>query len=191
MEFGPRALGNRSIIADPRNQQMQSVMNLKIKQRESFRPFAPAVLAEDVAKYFDINCLSPYMLLVADVQSDLRLAAGGKSLRGMAKLNELRSSLPAITHVDYSARVQTVHQTTNPEFYALLQAFKALSGESVLINTSFNVRGEPPVCSPQDAVRCFLATDMDYLVMNNFILEKSQQSAEHINQAKAVTFEKD
>ena len=191
MEFGPRALGNRSIIGDPRNQQMQSLMNLKIKQRESFRPFAPAVLAEDVGKYFDIDCPSPYMLLVAEVQGDLRVAPGGNTLRGMDKLHEIRSSIPAVIHVDYSARVQTVHQATNPEFYALLEAFKALSGESVLINTSFNVRGEPPVCSPQDAVRCFLATEMDYLVMNNIVLEKTQQSATQINQAKAVTFEMD
>ena len=191
MEFGPRALGNRSIIGDPRNQQMQSVMNLKIKQRESFRPFAPAVLAEDVAKYFTITCSSPYMLLVADVREDLRLSHSGETLFGIDKLNQARSSLPAITHVDYSARVQTVHKKTNPQFYKLLEAFKAKTGESVLINTSFNVRGEPPVCSPQDAVRCFLATDMDYLVMNNIMLKKTQQRAEHISQAQAVTFEMD
>jgi carbamoyltransferase len=191
MEFGPRALGNRSIIGDPRNKKMQSVMNLKIKQRESFRPFAPAVMAEDAAKYFDIDCPSPYMLLVADVQANLRLNNSDETLFGIDKLNQSRSTLPAITHVDYSARVQTVHKETNPQFYKLLEAFKALTNESVLINTSFNVRGEPPVCSPQDAVRCFLATDMDYLVMNNILLKKTEQSAVHITQAKAVTFEKD
>lgn len=191
MEFGPRALGNRSIIGDPRNQQMQSVMNLKIKQRESFRPFAPAVLAEDVAKYFTITCPSPYMLLVADVREDLRLSHSEETLFGIDKLNQSRSSLPAITHVDYTARVQTVHKETNLQFYKLLEAFKAKTGESVLINTSFNVRGEPPVCSPQDAVRCFLATDMDYLVMNNIMLKKTEQRAEHISQAQTVTFEMD
>jgi len=191
MEFGPRALGNRSIIGDPRNQSMQSVMNLKIKQRESFRPFAPAVLAEDVTDYFEIDCASPYMLLVAQVQDSLHIQSEKHSAFGIDRLNQARSSLPAITHVDYSARVQTVHQNTNPEFYALLKAFKDITGIGVLINTSFNVRGEPPVCSPEDAVRCFLATEMDYLVMNNIVLDKNQMCSEQIQKAKSVTFERD
>jgi carbamoyltransferase len=191
MEFGPRALGNRSIIGDPRNQNMQSLMNLKIKQRESFRPFAPAVLAEDVSDYFVIDCASPYMLLVAQVQHNLHIQSETHSAFGIDRLNQARSSLPAITHVDYSARVQTVHQKTNPEFYALLKAFKEVTGIGVLINTSFNVRGEPPVCSPQDAVRCFLATKMDYLVMNKIVLDKKLMCQEQIQKAKSVTFERD
>lgn len=190
MEFGPRALGNRSIIGDPRNTDMQATMNLKIKYRESFRPFAPAVLAEDVSEYFDHDCSSPYMLMVADVKPALRLTTDD-SLFGIDKLNQKRSSLPAITHVDYSARIQTVHEQTNPEFHKLLTAFKAQTDCSVLINTSFNVRGEPPVCSPEDAIRCFLATDMDYLVMNNIVLSKTEQPQSAIDRAKAVKFEKD
>jgi carbamoyltransferase len=191
MEFGPRALGNRSIIGDPRNQNMQSVMNLKIKQRESFRPFAPAVLAEDVVDYFEIDCASPYMLMVAQVHENLHIQSEKPPAFGIDRLNQARSSLPAITHVDYSARVQTVHHSTNPEFYALLKAFKQKTGIGVLINTSFNVRGEPPVCSPEDAVRCFLATEMDYLVMNTIRLDKTQMCQEQIQQAKSVTFERD
>lgn len=190
MEFGPRALGNRSIIGDPRNTEMQATMNLKIKYRESFRPFAPVVLAEDVQKYFQHNTASPYMLMVADVNPELRLATDG-ALFGIDKLNQKRSTLPAITHVDYSARLQTVHQETNPEFYKLLSAFKARTDCSVLINTSFNVRGEPPVCSPEDAIRCFLATEMDYLVMNNIVLSKTAMPEDAIAAAKAVEFEKD
>lgn len=191
MEFGPRALGNRSIIGDPRNQKMQSQMNLKIKNRESFRPFAPAVLAEDVHKYFELNTASPYMLLVADVQNDLRNQNLDDSLFGIDKLNQARSSLPAITHVDFSARVQTVHQETNSAFYSLIEAFKKRTGDGVVINTSFNVRGEPPVCSPQDAMRCFLATDMDYLVMGSVVVDKTQMKDVHIQAAKAVEFAKD
>jgi carbamoyltransferase len=192
MEFGPRALGNRSIIGDPRSPKMQSVMNLKIKQRESFRPFAPAVLAEDLKEYFVLNTPSPYMLLVADVQPSLLInKPDEEALFGLEKLNQLRSSLPAITHVDNSARVQTVHAETNPEFYALIQAFKQLTGCGVVINTSFNVRGEPPVCSPQDAIRCFLATDMDFLVMNNMVLDKHNMPTELINAAKSHSFEMD
>ncbi|PKG99325.1 carbamoyltransferase [Paraglaciecola sp. MB-3u-78] len=191
MEFGPRALGNRSIIGDPRNQDMQSVMNLKIKQRESFRPFAPAVLAEDVSNYFAIDCASPYMLLVAQVQENLHVSSENHFAFGIDRLHQARSTLPAITHVDYSARVQTVHQNTNPEFYGLLKAFKKMTGIGVLINTSFNVRGEPPVCSPQDAIRCFLATEMDYLVMNNVMLDKNQMCQAQILKAKSVTFERD
>lgn len=191
MEFGPRALGNRSIIGDPRNQKMQSQMNLKIKNRESFRPFAPAVLEQDVSEYFELDRPSPYMLLVADVQPSLRVKETDDSLFGIDKLNQARSSMPAITHVDYSARVQTVSQKTNPEFYQLLTEFKALTGMSVLINTSFNVRGEPPVCSPADAVRCFLATEMDYLVMGNYLLDKKAMDADKIAAAKSVEFAKD
>lgn len=191
MEFGPRALGNRSIIGDARSPKMQSQMNLKIKQRESFRPFAPAVLAEDVSAYFELNVPSPYMLLVADVQPAIRNEIQDNEKQGIDKLHQHRSSIPAITHVDYSARVQTVHSNTNPIFYGLLTQFKKLTNTPVLINTSFNVRGEPPVCSPKDAVRCFLATEMDYLVMGNIILDKTSQTQDAIAQAKTVTFAKD
>ncbi|NVK25852.1 MAG: carbamoyltransferase [Gammaproteobacteria bacterium] len=190
MEFGPRSLGNRSIIGDPRNSKMQSTMNLKIKYRESFRPFAPAVLAEDVDKYFEQSTPSPYMLLVANVKKDLCLDTDD-SLFGIEKLKQKRSSLPAITHVDYSARIQTVHQETNPEFHKLLTEFKQKTGCSVLVNTSFNVRGEPPVCSPEDAIRCFLATEMDYLVMNNIVLAKDAQPKDAIEKAKSIKFEMD
>jgi carbamoyltransferase len=177
MEFGPRSLGGRSIIGDPRSSKMQSVMNLKIKYRESFRPFAPAVLAEDVSEYFDLDRPSPYMLIVAPVKESLRtpMTAEQQQLFGIAKLNVPRSKIPAITHVDYSARVQTVHADTNPRFHALLQQFKAVSGCSVLVNTSFNVRGEPIVCTPEDAYRCFMRTGMDVLVVENFILAKPDQ----------------
>lgn len=190
MEFGPRALGNRSIIGDPRNTSMQSTMNLKIKYRESFRPFAPAVLAEDVSAYFEHFTSSPYMLMVANIKPELRLT-NSEELFGIEKLNQARSTLPAITHVDYSARIQTVHADTNPEFHQLISAFKRRTGCGVLINTSFNVRGEPPVCSPADAIRCFLATEMDCLVMNNIVLKKSEQPLEAIEQAKSIKFEMD
>ena len=177
MEFGPRALGGRSILGDPRSARMQSVMNLKIKYRESFRPFAPAVLAERVADYFDIDTASPYMLLVADVKPDLRIEMTDeqKALFGIEKLNVPRSSIPAVTHVDYSARIQTVHEDTNPRFHALLRAFEARTGCAVLVNTSFNVRGEPIVCTPTDAFRCFMRTEMDYLVVENLLLSKRDQ----------------
>ncbi len=191
MEFGPRALGNRSIIGDPRNQQMQSQMNLKIKQRESFRPFAPAVKYERLTDYFGIDVPSPYMLLVAKIKPSLQISPDlqdEEPVFGLDKLNQKRSCLPAITHVDYSARVQTVHRETNPKFHQLISEFENLTGDGVLINTSFNVRGEPPVCSPQDAVRCFLATEIDYLVMENCILDKQDMSEADIKQAKAVTF---
>ncbi|MFB1037242.1 MAG: carbamoyltransferase, partial [Sinobacterium sp.] len=191
MEFGPRALGNRSILGDPRNTEMQSQMNLKIKNRESFRPFAPAVLQADVNEFFEIDRPSPYMLFVADVQSKLRSPEAKTELFGIEKLNQARSSLPAITHVDYSARVQTVSLDTNPEFHQLLTQFKALTGIGVLINTSFNVRGEPPVCSPADAVRCFLATEMDYLVLGNYVLRKTAMDDDKIAAAKDVEFAKD
>ncbi|MFC1517410.1 carbamoyltransferase [Candidatus Margulisiibacteriota bacterium] len=177
MEFGPRALGARSIIGDARSEKMQKVMNLKIKYRESFRPFAPSVLAEDVADYFELNSASPYMLLVAPIKKELRkkMTPEQEKLFGIEKLNVKRSDMPAITHVDYSARVQTVHKETNPDFYGLLSEFKALTGSAVLVNTSFNVRGEPIVCTPEDAYRCFMRTEMDYLVLENFLLDKKDQ----------------
>ena len=177
MEFGPRALGARSIIGDPRNSKMQSTMNLKIKYRESFRPFAPAVLAEKVKDYFEIDSPSPYMLIVAPVNKNHRIAMTSEQekLFGIEKLNVPRSTLPAITHVDYSARIQTVHESTNPKFYNLLKAFDAKTKCAVLVNTSFNVRGEPIVNTPEDAYRCFMRTEMDYLVLENFLLSKKDQ----------------
>ena len=177
MEFGPRALGGRSIIGDPRSSAMQSVMNLKIKYRESFRPFAPSVLAERAADYFQLDRESPYMLLVAPVAESLRIAMTPEQqqLFGIEKLKVPRSEIPAVTHVDYSARVQTVQAETNPRFYALLRAFETRTGCPVLVNTSFNVRGEPIVCTPEDAYRCFMRTEMDYLVLENFLLAKSNQ----------------
>ncbi|MBO8219564.1 carbamoyltransferase family protein [Prochlorococcus marinus] len=177
MEFGPRALGGRSIIGDPRNQEMQSVMNLKIKYRESFRPFAPSVLEEDVASQFEMKNKSPYMLLVAPVKKELciDMNAEQKKLFGIDKLNIKRSTLPAITHVDYSARVQTVNKETNSRYYNLINAFKKLTNCPLIVNTSFNVRGEPIVCTPQDAYRCFMRTEMDILVLQNQILYKSEQ----------------
>jgi carbamoyltransferase len=179
MEFGPRALGGRSIIGDPRSAKMQSVMNLKIKYRESFRPFAPSVLWERVSDYFEQSAPSPYMLIVAPVQENLRIALTDEQERlfGIDKLKLKRSELPAITHVDYSARVQTVHKETNPRYHELLQAFDKLTGCGVLVNTSFNVRGEPIVCTPTDAYRCFMRTEMDYLIVENFFLDKKQQPA--------------
>jgi carbamoyltransferase len=177
MEFGPRALGGRSIIGDPRSSKMQSVMNLKIKYRESFRPFAPSVLAERVSDYFEQDVASPYMLIVAPVQKGLRveMTEHQQRLFGVEKLHVRRSELPAITHVDYSARVQTVHRDTNPRYYDLLKAFEERTGCGVLVNTSFNVRGEPIVCTPDDAYRCFMRTEMDYLVVNGFLLRKQDQ----------------
>jgi carbamoyltransferase len=179
MEFGPRALGGRSIIGDPRSAKMQSVMNLKIKYRESFRPFAPSVLWERVADYFEQTAPSPYMLIVAPVREALRipLTEEQKRLFGIEKLKLKRSELPAVTHVDYSARVQTVHKDTNPRYHQLLKAFEQLTGCGVLVNTSFNVRGEPIVCTPTDAYRCFMRTEMDYLVVENFLLDKKEQPA--------------
>jgi carbamoyltransferase len=179
MEFGPRALGGRSIIGDPRSPKMQSVMNLKIKYRESFRPFAPSVIAERVSDYFEQKGPSPYMLIVAPVKEHLRheLTAEQKKLFGIEKLKLKRSELPAITHVDYSARVQTVHEDTNPRYYKLLKEFERRTGCGVLVNTSFNVRGEPIVCTPADAYRCFMRTEMDYLVVENFLLDKRAQPA--------------
>lgn len=177
MEFGPRALGGRSIIGDPRSAKMQSVMNLKIKYRESFRPFAPSVLAERVSDYFEHSSSSPYMLVVAPVRNEKRIpmSEDQENLFGIDKLNVKRSELPAITHVDYSARVQTVHENTNPRYHKLLKAFEQRTGCGVLVNTSFNVRGEPIVCTPEDAYRCFMRTEMDYLVIENFLLFKQDQ----------------
>lgn len=177
MEFGPRALGGRSIIGDPRSSKMQSVMNLKIKYRESFRPFAPSVLREEVANYFELDHDSPYMLLVAPVKKELRKEMTDEEDRlfGIEKLHVPRSTIPAVTHVDYSARVQTVDEHTNPRYFQLLKAFQAATGCAVLVNTSFNVRGEPIVCTPEDAYRCFMRTEMDYLVVENFLLAKTDQ----------------
>jgi len=177
MEFGPRALGGRSIIGDPRSPAMQSQMNLKIKYRESFRPFAPAVKSERVSDWFDLDCESPYMLLVAQIKEDKRTQSRDfkDNLSGLAKLHVKRSQIPAVTHVDCSARVQTVHRETNPRFYALIEHFEQRTGCPVLINTSFNVRGEPIVCTPEDAYRCFMRTEMDYLVMENTLLAKTDQ----------------
>ena len=177
MEFGPRALGGRSILADPRSEKMQKELNLKIKFRESFRPFAPSVLREDVSEWFDLNYDSPYMLLVADVNKakQVKMSDTHKSLFGIDKLNIKRSSIPAITHVDYSARIQTVHKETNPRYYDLLKEFKKNTNCSVLVNTSFNVRGEPIVCSIEDAFNCFMGTNLDVLVIEDFILFKEEQ----------------
>ena len=177
MEFGPRALGNRSILGDPRNPEMQKRLNLKIKYRESFRPFAPAVLAEEADRYFELPGDSPYMLLVQPVKESSRrpLPEGYHELPLREKLYTLRSDIPAVTHIDFSARIQTVHRETNPEFHALLSAFKAKTGCGMLVNTSFNVRGEPIVCTPQDAFECFLRTEMDYLVMDHYVFDKTKQ----------------
>jgi len=178
MEFGPRALGSRSIIGDARSPKMQSVMNLKIKYRESFRPFAPSVLSERVGDYFQLDRASPYMLLVAGVEPAIRrqMTDEETSFFGIQKLNVVRSSIPAVTHVDYSARVQTVHRETNPLYYQMIQAFEKLTGCGVIVNTSFNVRGEPIVCTPEDAYTCFMRTEMDYLVMGRFLLDKTEQA---------------
>ncbi len=177
MEFGPRSLGGRSILADPRSPSMQKLLNLKVKYRESFRPFAPSVLREDVSDWFDLDSYSPYMLLVADVAKSKQrtMSPDEEALFGIEKLNILRSSIPSVTHVDYSARVQTVHQQTNPRYYQLIKNFKEITGCSVLVNTSFNVRGEPIVCSPTDAFRCFMGTELDVLVVGNAFLEKPRQ----------------
>jgi len=179
MEFGPRALGARSILGDPRSPSMQKTMNLRIKYRESFRPFAPSVLREDVADWFELAEDSPYMLLVADVRKEKRrtMTPAEESLFGIDKLNVPRSTIPAVTHVDYSARIQTVHRDTNPRYHALLAAFKARTGVPILVNTSFNVRGEPIVCTPEDAFRCFMGTELDMLVCGNAILVKSHQKS--------------
>jgi carbamoyltransferase len=193
MEFGPRALGARSIIGDARNPKMQSVMNLKIKYRESFRPFAPSVLRERVADYFDLDSDSPYMLLVAPVVEKRRITMTGEqqSLWGIDLLNVPRSDIPAATHVDYSARVQTVHKETNPRYYNLLKAFEARTGCGVVVNTSFNVRNEPIVCTPEDAYRCFMRSAIDILVLENCVLYKTEQKPLEDNTNWQQEFEMD
>ncbi len=193
MEFGPRALGARSIIGDPRNREMQSVMNLKIKYRESFRPFAPSVLEEDVASQFEMNNKSPYMLLVSQVKKELctKMTAEQKQLFGIDKLKIPRSTLPAITHIDYSARVQTVSKETNPRYYNLINTFKRLTNCPLIVNTSFNVRGEPIVCTPQDAYRCFMRTEMDVLVLQNQLLYKYTQPETEKDETWKQEFELD
>src|SRR3989441_1282669 len=177
MEFGPRSLGARSVLGDPRSPHMQSVINLKIKYRESFRPFAPSVLREHVGEWFELDVDSPYMLLVAPVRQRWRIpmTEAEQRLFGIERLNVPRSTIPAVTHVDYSARIQTVHAETNPRYHALLARFHALTGCPVLVNTSFNVRGEPIVCTPADAYRCFMRTEMDHLVVGSFLLDKARQ----------------
>jgi carbamoyltransferase len=192
MEFGPRALGGRSILADPRSEKMQKELNLKIKFRESFRPFAPSILREDLSEWFDLNCDSPYMLLVADVKKDKQIDVSEKSneLFGIEKLNIKRSSVPAITHVDYSARIQTVHKATNSKYYKLLSEFKDTTKCPILVNTSFNVRGEPIVCSVEDAFNCFMGTNLDILVIENFILFKNDQ-VKSLNEDYKDTFKLD
>jgi carbamoyltransferase len=177
MEFGPRALGGRSILGDARSQTMQKTLNLRVKYRESFRPFAPSVLREEVANWFELDEDSPYMLLVAGVDAKRRreMTADEQALFGIDKLNTVRSEIPAVTHVDYSARIQTVHRETNPTYHALISAFQGLTGCPVIVNTSFNVRGEPIVCTPEDAFRCFMGTDIERLVVGNCLLSKEAQ----------------
>ena len=178
MEFGPRALGGRSILGDPRSEEMQKQLNLKIKFRESFRPFAPSVLREDVNEWFEMNNDSPYMLLVSEVKKDkqIKMKTDEDKLFGIEKLNIKRSSIPAVTHVDYSARIQTVHKETNLRYYNLIKEFKKNTNCPVLVNTSFNVRGEPIVCTIEDAYKCFMGTNLDILVIEDFILFKDQQN---------------
>ena len=178
MEFGPRALGSRSILGDPRSDKMQKNLNLKVKYRESFRPFAPSVLREDVQNWFDMNVDSPYMLLVSNINSDKKIEMTNeqKKLFGIEKLNVKRSEIPAVTHVDYSARIQTVNKKNNKRYYDLISKFKEKTGCPVIVNTSFNVRGEPIVCTPSDAFNCFMGTELDYLVIGNCILEKKKQN---------------
>ena len=177
MEFGPRALGGRSILGDPRSDKMQKNLNLKVKYRESFRPFAPSVLREDLSEWFNMNVDSPYMLLVANINSDKKIEMTNeqKKLFGIDKLNIKRSDIPAVTHIDYSARIQTVTKDKNKRYYDLISKFKEKTGCPVIVNTSFNVRGEPIVNSPTDAFNCFMGTDLDYLVIGNCILDKTKQ----------------
>ena len=192
MEFGPRALGGRSILGDPRSEKMQKELNLKIKFRESFRPFAPSVLREDVNEWFEFNHNSPYMLMVAPIKKELQIPMSevDQKLFGIDKLNLKRSSIPAVTHVDYSARIQTVHKSTNEKYYNLIKKFKELTGCPVLVNTSFNIRGEPIVCSIKDAFKCFMGTNLDILVCENFILFKDQQD-EKLQKSYQTDFELD
>ena len=178
MEFGPRALGGRSIIADPRSQSMQKQLNLKVKFRESFRPFAPSILFEYISEWFKFTKISPYMLMVAEINDDKKIPMNkiDNNLFGIDKLNIPRSSVPAITHIDYSSRLQTVHKETNPLYHSLIQRFYELTGCPILVNTSFNVRGEPIVCNPLDAFKCFMGTDLDILVIGSYILYKEEQN---------------
>ena len=186
MEFGPRSLGGRSILGDPRSEDMQKTLNLKVKYRESFRPFAPSVLREDVSEWFEADYDSPYMLLVDDVRKNKRvdMTKEEASLFGIDKLNIKRSSIPAITHVDYSARIQTVHRETNPKYHALITKFKEKTDCSVVVNTSFNVRGEPIVCTPEDAFKCFMGTELDILAIGNCLLVKESQDQSLIENYK-------
>jgi carbamoyltransferase len=179
MEFGPRALGSRTIIGDARSHEMQKTMNLKIKERESFRPFAPSVREENISEYFEIDRESPYMLFVANVQKDKQVEMSEKenSYFGLKKLNVVRSVVPAITHVDYSARIQSVNRKTNTLYHDLITKFKDKYGCPVIVNTSFNVRGEPIVCTPKDAYLCFMRTEIDYLMMGNYLLDKKEQKS--------------
>lgn len=191
MEYGPRALGNRSILGDPRSEKMQSIINLKIKFRESFRPFAPTILAEKVSEYFEMNRESPYMLLVASVKKDKCLPVKEDRLFGIDKLKVKRSVIPAVTHVDYSARIQTVKRQDNPLYYDIINEFYKLTGCPVVINTSFNVRGEPIVCTPNDAYRCFMRTNMDYLIIGSFLLDKNKQNTSNVKLGDLSGFEPD
>ena len=186
MEFGPRALGSRSIIADSRSPFMQKQLNLKVKYRESFRPFAPSILREDLNNWFDINIDSPYMLFVANILKEKRYSITKEEelLFGIDKLNIPRSSVPAITHVDYSARIQTVHKNTNPLYHALISKFKEKTNCPIIVNTSFNIRGEPIICNPIDAFNCFMGTDLDLLVIGNYILNKNNQDTNLIKNYK-------
>jgi carbamoyltransferase len=186
MEFGPRALGGRSILGDPRSETMQKTLNLRVKYRESFRPFAPSVLRQDVTEWFETDYDSPYMLLVDDVRKDKRIemTKEEESLFGIDKLNIKRSSIPAVTHVDYSARIQTVHKNTNPKYHALITKFKEKTGCGVVINTSFNVRGEPIVCTPEDAFKCFMGTGIEMLAIGNCVLRKEQQDSSLVDNYK-------
>jgi carbamoyltransferase len=193
MEFGPRALGSRSIIGDPRSKEMQSIMNLKIKYRESFRPFAPTVLREHVSDYFDIDCESPYMSLVANIKDEKRIKMSGEEekLFGLEKLKVVRSEVPAITHVDYSARIQTVTKEDNPLFYSVIEEFYKKTGCPMIVNTSFNVRGEPIVCRPEEAYKCFMRTGMDYLIMGSYLLDKKKQKPVEVDTDWEKEFEPD
>jgi carbamoyltransferase len=192
MEFGPRALGARSILGDARSPSMQKTLNLRVKYRESFRPFAPSVLNEHASDWFEIDRASPYMLMVANVAEGRRRSMTNEEQArfGIDKLNAIRSEIPAVTHVDYSARIQTVHRDTNPTYHALIEQFHGLTGCPVLVNTSFNVRGEPIVCTPEDAFRCFMGTDIERLVIGNAMLRKEQQDPS-LQQDYKIGFELD
>ena len=191
MEFGPRALGARSIIGDARSRKMQRTMNLKIKFRESFRPFAPSVMREHVADYFELDDASPYMLLVAGVAQERRLPGDQDGLEGLDKLKAIRSTIPAVTHVDWSARVQTVSAESNPRYHKLIDRFHQLTGCPVIVNTSFNVRGEPIVCTPEDAYRCFTRTNMDFLVLGSYVIDRTKQDLPPLDMSWQDEFELD